>query len=167
MNYNQGFSLLEMLIVISLIGIITAILIPSQKYLFQSSVAQTTGEQLFHAIQVARNEAILKGEPIVLCKAEEWHKGYFIKTHDKVIYSFPRIASEGVIHWRAFPSHRDDLEFLPTGFSKVENGTFWFCLKSKLNPLWAIFLNQAGRARMVYPDRDGRIYDSRQMLIKC
>jgi len=167
MKQESGFSLIEILIVISLISIITTITITSQKYLFQSSTTKTAAAQLLHAIQIARNQAIIKNKPVILCKTGEWQNGYIIKMQSKKLYIFSNSIPDGIIHWRAFPSHREDLEFLPTGYSRIENGTFWLCFKSKKSPAWAIMLNQAGRARMIYPDQKGNIYDGKQMLIQC
>jgi len=132
----RGFYLVEVIITLLIIGIVCAIVIPIQKNFTQRSAAQVAGSALFHAIELARSDALLHGRAV------------------KISYNF---RSEGVIFWRAFPNTHQSLEFLPTGFLKAENGTFWYCLKQEKNPRWAIVLNQSGRARMVYPDAEGRV----------
>ena len=56
---------------------------------------------------------------------------------------------------RAFPKNRTHLQFLPTGMTHAENGTFWSCDKEQVR--WAIVVSQAGRARMVLPDKNGKV----------
>lgn len=167
MNNSTGFSLFEILVTVLLIGIIAAIMIPSQKCFLQSSNAKIAGAQLFHAIEVTRSEAILNGKTVTLSKTGEWYSGYVIKLDNKILYSFKNSFSDGIIYWRAFPSNQKDINFLASGYSAAQNGTFWFCYKGRQTPEWAIVLNQGGRARMVYPDRRGKIYDGNEIVIKC
>lgn len=167
---SRGFSLIEILIVLIITIILFSMGITSQKFLFQSSQSKIAAEKLFHAIELTRNEAIIKNKNIILCKSSisgDWVNGYLIKEGDRVLYSFHSSESEGKIYWRAFPLHREELEYLPSGSSKIENGTFWYCDSSQQNPLWAIMINQAGRAKIVYPDVNGHIADSRNGLIQC
>src|ERR1700722_13284616 len=118
MTKTLGFSLFELIITLLVISILTAILFPSQQHLLQSNEAKLTSAELLHAIEVARSEAILKSNPIVLTKVQEWSQGFVIKQQNKILYEF-HPSAHGTIYWRSFPCNRSDLEFLPTGDSNV------------------------------------------------
>jgi type IV fimbrial biogenesis protein FimT len=169
-----GFSLLEILIVLSIAAITMAMMVPSQKHFFQSTTAEIARDQLYSSLQIARNEAVMRRRAVVVCKSNnhetctgEWRDGQLVKMGRKILYSYPYSLRQGQINWRAFPSATRNLVFLSTGFSKVQNGTFWYCLEDKKDPLWAIVLNQSGRVRKVDPDRLGHIYDDKDNLLHC
>jgi Tfp pilus assembly protein FimT len=146
-----------MLVVLTILSIALMIEWPSQKKSHQLSTAKLVGSQLFQAIQIARNEALLRNKKIILCPSNNqqtcsgvWRDGYIIKTDSRVLYSLRFVIKEGEIAWQHFPFYRDSLEFLGNGFANVENGSFGFYLMPKKELVWSITVNQAGRARFVF-----------------
>ena len=130
-------------------------------------------EQLRLSIDFARNEAIVRDVPVILCKSRnqkecsgEWQDGYIILAEKKIIFGFKNTIQNGIMHWRSSLNH-PYLEFMPSGISVQENGTFWYCLKNAENPAWAIAINKAGRARISYPDPSGEIIDEKGKLLAC
>ncbi len=170
----KGFSLLELLFTLSIVAIILTLTIPSQKIFLSQSQSEVMSSQLLRAINLTRSEAMQRGESTVLCSSMDkkicsstWQNDYVIFSHDKkVLYSFHKIK-EGILHWRAFPRNIEYVEFLPSGLSHAENGTFWYCPKKAKNPVWAIVMNQSGRIRIVYPDPNGKIYGDKKELLRC
>lgn len=159
---TKGFSLSELLIVLSILIILLVVTVPSQSIFFKKTQEQIIRSQLFHAIQIARNEAMVRGVRVTLCKSDDlktcggdWRNGYIMHANAKLLFVFQNTNNDGKIYWRAFPKNREDLLFLPTGATHSENGTFWYCQKTHLR--WAIIISQSGRVRIVYPDKNGNV----------
>ncbi len=159
-----GFSLLELLITLSIIAILAVLTLPSYREFLVKSQDQVMSAQLLRAINLTRSEAIARNAVVSLCKNQD---GYIIFSADKIIYKFRDISRDGILNWRAFPLDRDKLQFLPSGWPNAENGTFWYCHHAAKNPAWAIVLSQSGRARIVYPDKAGEIDDDKGRALGC
>ncbi len=174
MKNKKGFSLIELMAVLGIVAILTVMSITGFKFFSEKSTADVLSAQLIHAIHLTQSEAILRQDKVYLCGSSDqttclndWKMGYIIRTTNRVIYHFQTIAGKGILHWRSFPLNKQTLEFLATGFPNAENGTFWFCRKETEKPMWAVVLNQAGRLRIVYPDRNGNILDDKGMELIC
>lgn len=156
--FQDGFSLIELLIVMALVSTVLAFIIPSYNTLISNTEDNIMTSQLLRAIHLAQTEAMMRQELITFKKLSGgWEQGYEISIDDKTLHRFLNPKHKGQWHWRAFPVHREDLQFLRTGVSRSENGTFWYCQKNNSKPRWAVILNQAGRARVVYPNKEGKI----------
>lgn len=160
---HQGFSLLELLITFSIITIILGLTLPSHSQFLSKTKQTIASEQLLQAIKLTREEALLRGVNVTLCKSANhqncggtWQAGYIIfvdKTHNGVVNDQADVlyvfnAHEGVLNWRS-SLNRDDLQMLPSGLSAGENGTFSYSPNQLSKPVWTIVVNQAGRARMI------------------
>jgi type IV fimbrial biogenesis protein FimT len=170
---DLGFTLFELLITLFIISLLAIFSFPSFSNLFQKNTADALSAELLSAIQFARQEAITRGEKIILCKSDnkkicsgEWRDGFIVKSSDEVLQIFQPTNMEGDLFWRA-KLGMTDLEFFPDGFSKDENGTFWYCEKNAENPVWAIALNQLARARKILPNKDGEILDGKGERLSC
>lgn len=74
---------------------------------------------------------------------------------------------QGALHSRLFPFYRHYLLFLSNGVMQSDNASFWYCFSHTEKPAWALILNQAGRLRMVYPDKEGNVVDSHDKKLIC
>lgn len=146
---QSGFTLVELLIVLCIILISAAIVIPSQKIFLDRSEQQVQASQLIRAINLARNEALMRGSPVVLSQSQKgWQDGYSISADEKILYLFQSNPGESQIHWRAARGI-EYLQFSPLGLPSGENGTFWYCAKPGGVVVWSIVVNQSGRSRLV------------------
>ncbi|MDR3492721.1 MAG: GspH/FimT family pseudopilin [Gammaproteobacteria bacterium] len=160
----KGFSLLELIVTISIATILFALMIPSQKIFIDKTAEQVSSSQLLRAMSLARSEASSRGRVVSLCKSSDqktctgnWEQGQIIFVDENqngqvqdssyVLFSFASIKS-GKIFWKS-SLHKAYLQFLPTGFTNSQNGTFWFCEKDEKVPAWIIRVNRLGRARMI------------------
>ncbi|MDR3477924.1 MAG: GspH/FimT family pseudopilin [Gammaproteobacteria bacterium] len=169
---RKGLSLLEMLFVIAIMCILVALAATQRGLFLTKSKDEVIRSKLLRAIDVARSESALLGVNISLCPSKdhmncggEWNDGQVvfidsdlsgtINGKEHVLYVFDAHSRDGSLYWRS-ALHRNYLMFSPAGMSYGEDGTFWYC-SGKRKLAWAIKVNQAGRARVVYPDYNGKI----------
>lgn len=171
---NPGFSLMEMLIAISLLTIFVAFAFPSFKNFYDHIQQKIFLKKLIQTLEYAKNEAILMGQLVVVCQSENqkscsgsWNSGYLVYTNQKILLSVSNNKNTDFLHWRAFPYYLTDLEFLSNGLPNFQNGTFWYCEQNATNPVWAVVMNQSGRIRADYPDQNGQILDEQEKPLLC
>jgi type IV fimbrial biogenesis protein FimT len=165
---TRGFSLVELLIVLGIMTLVTSIGMISLRSFQEKSNAHVLISEVLRAIQLARSTAIARNEMVMLCpRGSHWQNGFVIKTQEQVLYGWQNLTIQGELHWRAFPLGRQEIDFLPTGFPRHENGTFWFCKSVTAQPAWAVVMNRSGRIRTVYPDKQGNVLDSKGIPLRC
>lgn len=67
---SRGFTLLELLVTVSLAAIILAMGVPSFTSMIANNRITTTANDFLGAMALARSEAIKRGQPVTLCKAD-------------------------------------------------------------------------------------------------
>ena len=84
-NQQRGFTLLELMIVVLLLVIVTAISLPSFKQQIDQGKAAAAADDVLNALRAARSEAIKRGGFITLCASDDgsscsndWTKGYIL-----------------------------------------------------------------------------------------
>lgn len=171
---KSGFSLLELVITISIACILMIFIVPGFRQLMMSSKSDVSSKQLMRTLEFSRNLAMNSGQKITICPCNnqmscsgEWCDGYIVLQNQKIIFTHQNNNKNEKIHWRAFPFYLKNIEYLPTGLSNFENGTFWYCDGNSKYPLWAIMLSKSGRMRLVMPDKSGEIRDNQGNLFVC
>ncbi|MHB1949116.1 MAG: GspH/FimT family pseudopilin [Gammaproteobacteria bacterium] len=169
---SLGFSLIELFTVLTISAILAICIVPAYKIFLDRTDHQAASTQLLRAISLARSEAIMLGAPVILCGsknlqtcANDWRDGYIVRSQEKVLYVF-QPTTKGILRWRGSLGLLY-LKFLPTGLLNTEDGTYWYCLPSEKFPAWAIVINHPGRTRLVYPDQNGKILDSKGKGFIC
>lgn len=151
-----GYTLIEMLITLTIASILLVIVIPNQHFLWQRSQHVVLSEQLLQAINLTRHTAIVEQITTTLCPSDNqhtcsgsWDAGYIIKTQANTLRAFTNVPHQGKLHWRSFPANHNALVFTETGATAFENGTFWYCEPDATSASFAIVVSQMGRARLV------------------
>ena len=68
-RHNMGFTLIELMIVLTIVGVILALSGPSMVQLMQKNRLQTAADNFYGTLVLARSEAIKRNQPVVICKS--------------------------------------------------------------------------------------------------
>lgn len=86
-RYYQGFTLIELMVVMVVIGVLVTVGIPSFRTLMANNQVNNAANELLYAIQLARSEAIERNQMVSLCPSSDktsctangnWHVGWII-----------------------------------------------------------------------------------------
>lgn len=85
---TQGFTLVELMVVLAIAAIVAIVGIPSMYSMIANNRLATQSNELVASINLARSEAIKRGQTVVLCKSNDdgtacdnaatWDKGWLI-----------------------------------------------------------------------------------------
>ncbi|MFK7864763.1 MAG: GspH/FimT family pseudopilin [Pseudohongiellaceae bacterium] len=185
MSQQKAFTLIELLIVLTIVAIALSIALPNFSEFIEQKKANDTIKRVKQAITVAKVGAVVNGNYVTLCKSRSgekcegnWEQGMIaftdkngdrkINQDDRLLryFTFPEV--EGTIRWRAF-QNRQYLQITGQGFTRFQNGNFTYCPHNK-KPYLArqIIINRTARVRFsIDSNGDGIQEDSRGRPIRC
>ncbi len=168
---NKAFSLPELLFTLALLAVLSSFAVPSLDRLLTEQRSASIINQLIMRIEVARKQALLRGQTLTLCPGQgsclgrdDWIKGALLfvdreadgkmDASDELVRTFPPLDASGRIQWRSF-GNRPWIQFRPNGLTPYQSGRLTYC-PSDGNPRFArqVILNTAGRTRLA-SDQDG------------
>lgn len=166
---SSGYTLLELIIVIAIVGILTSLTLPGLSRYLEQQRADVTSTMLRRAITTTRSTAISSREIVSLCPYEEqrcgehWENGMMIfidKNNNGMIDDnetlYEKISwqqQDVTIRWRA-SGGKNYLRYSPSGAAR-QFGRFHICHNSgDLTLARALVINRQGRVRP-YRDRNG------------
>jgi len=118
---SQGFTLIEALVVVAILGILAAIGPPSLDYIAVSSRTSSFASNLAASMQLARSESILRNTPVSVCASVNkttcggnWEQGWIVLSAAGVLRSEPALPNGWEIV-SADGANVVEIEFQPTG----------------------------------------------------
>jgi len=104
---QRGFTLVELLVVVTVLGILLGIGIPSFRSLLEQNRATSAANQLQASLQFARSTAIAQGRPVTICVANfatnpvscnansnNWHAGWIVRLDNPTLTPEERVLRE-------------------------------------------------------------------------
>ena len=182
---GDGFTLVELLLVLSILSILLALSLPNFQAMYAQRQADVVIRKVSKAIQLARMSAIRTGKLVTLCRSNsgvecggQWRDGIIVfsdRNGDRKInqddvlqqfITFPGI--NGSLKWRAF-QNRQYLQITNQGFTRYQNGNFTYCPNNGDASLARqLIINRTARIRFaIDSDGDGIREDSRVRPISC
>ncbi len=163
MNNTRAFTLIELLIAISIVSILFGYALPSFDNFLKKSKVKANLHRLTQTIQMSRLEAITKNVRVTLCPTNSgsncvsnWSSGYMafvdkkgdreFNEGDMLLYYFNSTDEKSRLTWRSFGA-RHSLQWLEAGITNHQNGTFEFCLGNDAKFARGLFITKAGRVR--------------------
>ncbi len=148
-NRNQGFTLVELMITLTLLAIVANIVVPAFDSLITRNRQQALMEQVAAVLSNARAEAILQRRTIEICGSSDgktcspsWANGWLVRVPNGRVMQITQLPSHDTLRWSGF---QQTIRFHNNGSSPISNGRFYQCHKQKV--AWQLVLNRQGRLR--------------------
>ena len=95
MNKEKGFTLIELMVTVTVLAIVLSIAIPSFSTVLLNNRVSTTAHAVQSSIQVARSEAVKRKKTVTLCRANsaldecedgiDWNSGWLLVLGSEVL----------------------------------------------------------------------------------
>ncbi len=162
-QFSSGFTLIELLISISIFSILIGLASPSFSNILDESQVSANVQRLTQTLQLSRSKAISDNVKVTVCPVDkslncgaDWSTGYMafvdnngdrqFNENDILLIQFYSEDERSTLNWRAF-GHKKSLQWLETGITNHQNGSFEFCYSDKAKNSRALFITKAGRIR--------------------
>ncbi len=151
-NRNQGFTLIELIVTLTILGIAVAIAVAAFGEVIDRNRQEALKDEIENALYTARTQAILQRRTIEICGSgngkscsSSWTDGWLIRAPSGQILKHTQLPAH-TLRWRGFSPY---VRFRGNGTSPTSNGRFFQCYKQQI--AWQLILNRQGRVRAGSP----------------
>ena len=163
-QFQAAFTLMELLVAISVLAVITGIAAPSMSTIIEANRIESGVQAIFTSLITARSEAISRNQSVIVCKSSngtscttsgEWEQGWVIVVDENVNgvqdSGEPVTSSFGSLEYgltlRAGVAYADKVRFSPEG-TAFDADTFRLCpADSDIDDARSIVMTITGRPR--------------------
>lgn len=160
---DYGFTLLELLITLTIAAILLSVTVPSGKQLFHQQESASVTNQIVSLLYFARETAVSSGYNTGVCPtldlatcSRNWNQAFIVykdldgnKTFNPSMDEALQVAvlpPSWSVNWRAFNSQYV-IQFQPSGYTFNQNGTLEICPPFATTSVNTLVLNRIGRLR--------------------
>lgn len=151
MQHSRAFTLIELMITLSILAILLAIAAPSFRDSIQNNRTQTIANDLTTALQFARSEAVKRGTKVDICRrngnvcadAADWGNGWLVKVNGgAVIRVWEAVGGQNTVTGPV-----ETLSYWPSGLLTKTTATDFVVKFSNCSgkPQYTISLTATGR----------------------
>jgi type IV fimbrial biogenesis protein FimU len=120
---QAGFTLVELIVAVAIVGIFAAIAVPSFGSLIRRQNVNSAANELYDLLQYARSEAVTQSRSITIAAANSsnasWNNDISVKTVGGTVTTLRQIGSSGLAQGVTIASGVGILTFTPTGNSSA------------------------------------------------
>ncbi|HLS79861.1 MAG TPA: GspH/FimT family pseudopilin [Steroidobacter sp.] len=170
MRNSRGITLIELLCTLLAVAVLISIAVPSLGGLTRSAQRTAAVNDFFHAVYVARSEAIKRGAVVSICKSPDgarclnhgdWSEGWMVFVNSDRDEPPERDEGETLLaHYAGWPAGRITSNRLAYSFRAqtqgTVNGTVLFCDARGPEHSRAVIISHTGRPRVSRTDSSGR-----------
>ncbi|WP_455201820.1 GspH/FimT family pseudopilin [Kaarinaea lacus] len=190
---QSGFTLIELLVVLAIAAIITTTAVPSFQAFIQNNRMSTTVHSFVSSLNLARSEAVKRGERVTMCKSNnadtcsnsgDWQQGWivFVDSNDngqrdaateELIRAHKEVSGETTIAGQSDVANY--ISYAGTGFAQLitgsmldsTNSTLIFCDTRKFGDhARAIIISTTGSVRSA-PATDSSVSAAIRSAASC
>ena len=148
---NQGFTLIELMVALSILTIAISIAAPAMAELIARNQQRALLTQVQDAVQKARAKAVLHRQTTVLCGTRDttscisdWRNGWLTQAETTgQVLAVTQLPAADELRWSGFGDQR--IRFYENGTTPWSNGRFYQCYKQRI--AWQLILSRQGRLR--------------------
>ncbi|GAB3783271.1 GspH/FimT family pseudopilin [Dyella agri] len=157
---QAGVTLIEQIVVLAIIGVLTAIAVPSLAELFRRNQVKLAQAEFIAALQHARGTAVFSGKPTLLCPSRDgaqcssetrWESGWLISheparkgpPHARVLRITPGYAGITILG----DNGRRLVRFQTDGSARGTPNTLRFCRRGQPDQALVVVVSNSGRIR--------------------
>ena len=168
MKESSGYTLLELIIVVGIIGVVTAIAVPSMGVYIKNDRLTTNINTLVSHLSFARSEAITQSQQVVLCVSSDsadctgtdWALGWIVFADANGNGAVD--GAETILRAQAALGNNNTLTstigtqviYDNRGFTTTAAGTFSLCDDRGTDNITARAISNTGRVRKVQPSEN-------------
>ncbi|MBS0424311.1 MAG: GspH/FimT family pseudopilin [Proteobacteria bacterium] len=159
--YHNGFTMIELLVTMSIASILLSLAVPSYRTFVQDNLLMMQSNNFYSTLALAKSEAIRRSSPVTVCPSTNgtsctggvvWSNGWLVfldVNNNGVVEAGEEILQVGPAFTggNTFTGTKLRVIFTANGFSMGSNDTFTLCDSRGTSYSKAIILNMQGRFR--------------------